>query len=365
MIPYPVVIALNLGSSKMHTFLNLTAVAFVVVLTSTVSSPAETYRNLANTISLETNHPDSFQNFAPELPQMRARAATINTELGLHVSEIEPGLFFVTDLIYQSAFVVTDDGVVVLDAPPSFGANLRKAIAMTAPDAPISHLVMSHGHRDHNGGGHFFGDIPDLEIVAASEVAETLENFPLEGVLAPTQVFESALDLTIGDVDIQLQTASFHAEDTDVVIYLPNQRFLMAVDTITPGEAPFMNFGATTNVNAYFESFATFLGYDFEHFLSGHVSILGNREDVVTARDYAFDVRTTIFGLMSGFDDRFMEGLTAVEFQNANLAYRFVMEGIRDDCAKQIIHRWEEELSVVDLWADSHCETALLYAVMH
>ena len=349
----------------MHTFLNFTAVAAVALIASATPSLAETDRNLANTISLEANHADSFRNFAPELPQMRARAATINTEFGLHVSEIEPGLFFVTDLIYQSAFVVTDDGVVVLDAPPSFGANLRKAIAMTAPDAPITHLIMSHGHSDHNGGGHFFAYLPELEIVAVAEVAETLETFHLEGVLTPTQVFDTALDLTIGGVEIQLQTANFHAEDTDVMIYLPDQKFLMAIDTITPGEAPFMNFGATTNVNAYFESFATFLEYDFEHFLSGHVSILGNRQDVVAARDYAFDVRSTVYGLMPSFNDRMMEGLEAVEFQNANLAYRFAMEGIRDDCAAKIIDRWKDALSVVDLWADSHCETALVYAVMH
>ena len=349
----------------MHKFLNLTIVASVAMFASSASSLAETGRNLANTISLEANHVDSFRNFAPELPQMRARVATINTDFGLHVSEIEPGLFFVTDLVYQSAFVVTDDGVAVLDAPPSFGENLRKAITITAPDVPITHLIMSHGHRDHNGGGQFFADIPDLEVVAAAEVADTLAQFPLDGILSPTRMFDDALDLRIGGVEIQLQSAHFHAEDTDVMIYLPDQKFLMAVDTITPGEAPFMNFGATTNVNAYFESFETFLEYDFQHFLSGHVSILGNRQDVVTARDYALDVRNTVYGLMSGFNDLFINGLKAVEFQNANLAYRFAMESIRDDCAVKIIDRWENELSVVDLWADSHCETALLYAVMH
>ncbi len=57
-----------------------------------------------------------------------------------------------------------------------------------------------------------------------------------------------------------------------------------------------------------------------------------------------------------------MEGLTAVEFQNANLAYRFAMEGIRDDCTRQVIDRWEDPLSIVDLWADSHCETILVYS---
>lgn len=76
-------------------------------------------------------------------------------------------------------------------------------------------------------------------------------------------------------------------------------------------------------------------------------------------------MRDTVYGLMRNFDGLFMEGLQAVEFQNANLAYRYAMEAIRDDCATQVIDRWDMILSVVDLWADSHCETALLYTMMH
>lgn len=349
----------------MHTLTALSAFAAVAVLSTASPSIAQSDHNPANTISIEENHRDSFAHFSAELPQMRERVAPINTELGLHVSEIEPGLFFVSDLVYQSAFAVTDDGVVVFDAPPSFGENLRQAIEMTAPGAPITHLIMSHGHRDHNGGGYAFSDIEGLEVIAAQAVAETLLAFPLEGVLAPTRTFQEVLDLTIGGIAIELTTINYHAEDTDVMIYLPQQKFLMAIDTITPGEVPFMNFGATTNVNAYMESFDAFLAYDFEHFLSGHVSVLGNRQDVEIARDYAFDVRDTVYGLMASFDGRVMEGLSAVAFQNANLAYRYAMEGIRDDCTAQIIDRWNDELSVVDLWADSHCETVLLFAIMH
>lgn len=343
----------------------LSALAPIALLGLVSAAQAEPGHNPANTISLEPGHPDSFRHFAPELPRMRARAARINTDFGLHLSEIEPGLFFVTDLIYQSAFLVTDDGVVVFDAPPSFGENLRTAIAQAAPGVPITHLVMSHGHRDHNGGGAHFADVEGLEVVAAADVARTLARVPLKGVPTPTRSFEEALALSVGGVAIELQTARYHAEDTDVMIYLPQQKFLMAVDTITPGEVPFMNFGATTDVQAYFESFETFLAYDFEHFLSGHVSVLGTRQDVIEARDYAFDVRDTVFSLMPGFEGRMMEAFQAVEFQNANLAYRYAMEGIRDDCAAQVIGRWEKTLSVVDIWADSHCETALLYAIMH
>ena len=319
----------------------------------------------ANTISAEADHPDSFRHFAPELPAMRARAAQINTEFGLHVSEIEPGLFFVTDLIYQSAFLVTDDGVVVFDAPPSFGEGLRMAIEMSAPGVPITHFILSHKHADHNGGGAAFADIEDLTVIGAQANADSLAANPLPGVLMPTETFDESLSVTVGGVPIELQTASYHSADTDVMIYLPEQQFLMAVDTITPGEVPFMNFGATSNLEGYMASFETFLSYDFEHFLSGHVSVLGNRQDVETARDYAFDVRDTVYGLWPGFLDRFMASMELTEFQHGNLAYRMTMEALRDDCVGQIIDRWEGTLSVVDLWADSHCETVVLHRVMH
>lgn len=321
--------------------------------------------NPANTISTDAEHPDSFRHFAPELPAMRERAARINTDFGLHVSEIEPGLFFVTDLIYQSAFLVTDEGVVVFDAPPSFGEGLRTAIETSAPGVPITHFVQSHNHADHNGGGYLFADVEGLKVIGAQENAEGLARVPLRGVLTPTETFEDALSMTVGGVPIALRTAGFHASDTDVIIHLPDHGFLMAVDTITPGEAPFMNFGATADLEGYMASFDTFLAYEFEHFLSGHVSVLGNRGDVETAQDYAHDVRDTVHALWPSFLDRFMANMEVTEFENGNLAYRMTIEELRDECAAAIIDRWEGTLSVVDVWADSHCETVVLHAIMN
>ncbi|SEF59309.1 Metallo-beta-lactamase superfamily protein [Thalassococcus halodurans] len=345
----------------------VSAMACVAVLTipSPLTAAGDHAHNPANTISTDVGHPDSFRHFAPELPAMQARIPEANTEFGLHVSEIEPGLFFITDFIYQSAFLVTDEGVVVFDAPPSFGDRHRAVIEMSAPGVPITHFILSHKHADHNGGGYAFGDIEGLTVIAAQASADSLAANPLRGVLKPNQTFDESLSLTVGGVPIELQTANFHANDTDVIIHLPQQKFLMAIDTITPGEAPFMNFGATSNLEGYMAGFDTFLSYDFEHFLSGHVSVLGKRQDVETARDYAFDVRDTVYSLWPSFLERFGANIDLTGYQNGNLAYRMTMEDVRDECAAQIIDRWEDKLSVVDLWADSHCETVVLHAIMH
>lgn len=343
------------------------AMACLILLVACEASVVDVDRahNPANTIFTEMGHPDSFRHFAPELASARERAAQINTSFGLHVSEIEPGLFFVTDQIYQSAFLVTDAGVVVFDAPPSFGERLLAAIRISAPGVPITHFVMSHAHADHNGGGSLFAEIEGLAVIGAKANADSLAANPLPGILMPTDTFEEALSFEVGGVPIELRTANFHSSDTDVIIHLPDQRFLMAVDTIAPGEAPFMNFGATSNLQGYLQNFETLLAYDFEHFLSGHVSILGNRSDVETARAYAHDVRDTVGTLWPGFAGRFETNLKATEYQNGNLAYRMTMEQVRDDCTRQIIERWADKLSVVDLWAASHCETAVIHSIMH
>ncbi len=342
----------------------LTAIGLALPAISRAASPVSPH-NTANTIRLEPDHPDSFRHFAPELPKMLARVPPLDPDTGLYVGEIEPGLYFVTDHIYQSAFLVTKDGIVVFDAPPSFAERLRPVIEATAPGVPITHLIMSHGHTDHVGGTIVFADLPDLTVIAADKVAQSLASRQHPNILQPTKTFDDSLDLSIGGVPIALKTTNFHAEDQDVMIYLPDQEFLMAIDTITPGEVPFMNFGATTDVGAYFAMFDTVLAYDFKHFLSGHVSVPGTREDVVIARDYAFDVRNRVQQGMAGFQDRFLQAFTLFDFKNGNLAYRQAIESVRDECAAGLIDTWKDELSAVDVWADSHCEYTVLYYVMH
>ena len=177
--------------------------------------------------------------------------------------------------------------------------------------------------------------------------------------------YEEQYDLIVGGEKVELRTASFHAEDEDAIIYLPEQKFLMAVDTITTGEVPFMNFGATTDIGEYLNTFDELLAYDFDLLLSGHLSILGTRADVLENKNYAFDVQASVLKRMQTFQPRFGETVAAMEFTNANLAYRSVIEQIRGECSAEIINKWQDRLSVVDVWADSHCETMIVYSFMH
>ena len=49
-------------------------------------------------------------------------------EQGYYVGRVERNLYWVTDGTYLSAFLTTSDGVVLLDAPPTIGHNLQRAV---------------------------------------------------------------------------------------------------------------------------------------------------------------------------------------------------------------------------------------------
>src|SRR5712691_5569289 len=69
-------------------------------------------------------------------------------EQGYYVGQVERNLYWVTDGTYMSAFLTTSDGVVLLDAPPTIGQNIRRAVDEVAAASGVSnkvnYLIYSH-----------------------------------------------------------------------------------------------------------------------------------------------------------------------------------------------------------------------------
>ena len=89
-----------------------------------------------------------------------AKGAALN-EHGYHVWQVERNLYAVTDNVYMSAFLTTPDGVVIFDAPPNIGHNIRRAVdEITTANGltnQVTHMVYSHHHADHQGASSLFG----------------------------------------------------------------------------------------------------------------------------------------------------------------------------------------------------------------
>ena len=86
--------------------------------------------------------------FAP-VPQA-AMGPMVDQQMGYLVEEIGDGLYWLTEGVYQTMFLTTGEGVIIIDAPPSIGENILKAVA-SVTDEPITHVIYSHTHSDHIG----------------------------------------------------------------------------------------------------------------------------------------------------------------------------------------------------------------------
>jgi Metallo-beta-lactamase superfamily len=81
-------------------------------------------------------------------------------ERGYYVGRVERNLYWITDGTYQCAFLTTSDGVVMLDAPPTIGNNIQRAVdeiaAANGVSNKVNYLVYSHHHSDHVGASSLF-----------------------------------------------------------------------------------------------------------------------------------------------------------------------------------------------------------------
>src|SRR5216117_4426753 len=93
-------------------------------------------------------------------PVPRSAIGPALNEQGYYVGRVERNLYWITDGTYQCAFLTTSDGVVLLDAPPSIGHNIQRAVdeiaAVNGVSNKVTHLIYSHHHADHVGASFLF-----------------------------------------------------------------------------------------------------------------------------------------------------------------------------------------------------------------
>ena len=70
--------------------------------------------------------------------------------------------------------------------------------------------------------------------------------------------------LTIGNKTIQMTYPGPYHQRDNIFIYVPEQKVLMAVDQLAPGEVPWKHLAATPEVPALIRSYDQALAYDFD-----------------------------------------------------------------------------------------------------
>ena len=234
---------------------------------------------------------DELPDYAP-IP--RSALGPALNEQGYHVGRVERNLYWVTDGVYNSAFLLTRDGAVLFDAPPSIGGNLQRAVdEMAAAEGvsnTVTHLVYSHHHADHGAAASLFGDVVRI---GHEETRRLLIRDDDPARPLPEVTFADTYTLEVGGERVELAWHGSNHTPDNIYIHFPGHDTLMFIDVVNAGWVPIFNTNLSEDVQGYMQAPDIALSYPWSHLISGHLGRLATREDVALHQQYIADIEAS------------------------------------------------------------------------
>ncbi len=292
------------------------------------------------------------QDFAP-VPET-SYDSSIDLSNGYHVAEISNGLYWVTEGVYQMMFLVTGEGVIAVDAPPSIGENILNAIA-SVTNEPITHVIYSHTHIDHIGAAGLYPE--NATIIAHEDTAAHLEAKADPNRPIPAVTFSESLPLKIGTQILELSYQGVNHEPGNIFIYAPDQKVLMFVDVVFPGWTPFPDLALAEDVDGFIAAHDQILDFDFEVYIGGHLTRLGTREDVEIQKEYILDIvqAAGTANVAMDFGAAFGEAEARGGSGNSWAFVKILFDSVAQQCADEVTAKWQDRLGGVDIFTFDHC----------
>ena len=185
---------------------------------------------------------------------------------------------------HQAMFVVTSAGVIATD-PIGYG---RPQMVQTYVDEikkvtsqPIKWVIYSHHHFDHIAGGKPFKDA-GAKFLAHKRAAERLKVLNDPHTVLPDETVDTARTITLGDTTLELSYLGPNHSDSTLVMRLPKQKVLFAVDFIPVGSVPGRGMLDFYPIQAE-DSIKKVLAMDWDKMIPGHPGPggrLGTKKDV-------------------------------------------------------------------------------------
>jgi glyoxylase-like metal-dependent hydrolase (beta-lactamase superfamily II) len=238
--------------------------------------------------------------YAPLPPS--ALGVALNDQ-GYYVGRVERNLYWVTDGVYQAAFLATADGIVQFDAPPSIGHNLRRAVdeiaAAEGVSNKVTHFVYSHHHDDHGGAAFLFDDVVRI---GHEETRRLLRRDNNPGRPLPDVTFADRYTLQVGGERVELAWHGSNHSPDNIYIHFPDHDALMLIDIVNAGWVPIYNTNLSEDVPGYMGAPAIAMDYPWTHLICGHLGRLATRDDVELHQRYIADIEASATDALASVD---------------------------------------------------------------
>ena len=294
------------------------------------------------------------EKYAPVLDM--SRGLPIDPDKGYTVEDFGAGVFFVTEGVYQVMFVRTDDGLILVDAPPNIGDKLLAAAAEIAPDASITHLVYSHAHVDHIGfASSIVEAFPEVEIIGHEETAAILSRAEDARRPSPTTTFNGEThQLVAGGQTLDLTYSGPNHQDGNIEIWHADSRTLMLVDVVFPGWMMWRRIALAEDIPGTFDLIRGLSErYDFENLIAGHVGRPGTKEDLETQVEFMVDLHNAAGTALGSVTPG--EGVDPADLNNPWAVFDHYIDRVVIECVNALTPKWRDRMSGFDVFIYDQC----------
>jgi glyoxylase-like metal-dependent hydrolase (beta-lactamase superfamily II) len=197
---------------------------------------------------------------ARDYPSVNAKVTPIEVAPRVYYVQGKPGVASSANEGFNSnaGFVVTDEGVVVIDAlgTPTLGNELLKAIHAVTPK-PVKRVIVTHYHADHFYGLEALKDA-GAEVWAHEAAREYLDGGEAERRLAqrgrdlfpwvdetlkivrPDRWLGVQADFTLGGTRFEIHHLGPAHSPEDVIVVVPEAGVIFGGDILVSGRIPFV-----------------------------------------------------------------------------------------------------------------------------
>lgn len=232
--------------------------------------------------------------------------------LPTQLKQVAPDLYFLyDDLSSNSAFLVTDEGVLVIDTRqhPAHGRDLIERIRRIT-DKPVRWVINTHAHGDHFYGNPAFKAAGATIVAHRDVVAGMVKNEQLEfkrrlaffkslnldpaevKTVLPDVTFDSRMTIKLGGRVVEVMYLGPGQNPGDTLVYFPHARALYVGGPFANNNWSNMSF--TPSMDGWIAMLKKIADMEnVDMFLPGHGDV-GKREDVLDEAKLLTDVQAGV-----------------------------------------------------------------------